>query len=122
MEFHIEYQGVQTYRIRDIIKIRTPRLLIFSDRVDRNISKMKALLQGQSPPLGLKSLCPHVKTVKSNWAVKRLMSAGISFFKCSLNELDLLLQAGAKEILIAYPLLIADAEIVLERKKAFPQS
>jgi D-serine deaminase-like pyridoxal phosphate-dependent protein len=109
MEFVFRQISARPYRINEIEKIHTPRLLVFSDRVLRNIDSMKRLLEAFHPPLSFANLCPHVKTHKSAWVTKQLLSAGISFFKSTLNEVNLLIKAGAPQIFIAYPLLEADA-------------
>jgi D-serine deaminase-like pyridoxal phosphate-dependent protein len=109
MEFVLQQISARPYRINKVEKIRTPRLLVFSDRVLRNIDSMKRLLGAFDPPLNFDNLCPHVKTHKSAWVTEQLLSAGISFFKSTLNEVNLLIKAGAPQIFIAYPLLEADA-------------
>lgn len=113
MDFYLE-GSPHPYRINGAETIRTPRLLIFEDRVEYNIIAMKRLLASLAPPLSLKALCPHVKTHKSIWATQKLVDAGISFFKSTLNELQMLIDASVKRIFIAYPLLPNDIEQLAE--------
>lgn len=108
MKFVLQQIG-RPYQINEVEKIRTPRLLVFSDRVLRNIDSMKRLLEAFDPPLTVAQLCPHVKTHKSVWVTKKLLTAGISFFKSTLNEVKMLIESGAEAIFIAYPLLETDA-------------
>ncbi|MDZ7315321.1 MAG: alanine racemase [candidate division KSB1 bacterium] len=119
MDFYLE-KSPRPYRINRVETIRTPQLLVFEDRVERNIEAMRRLLANLEPPLGLDALCPHVKTHKSIWTTKKLAAAGISFFKSTLNELQMLADAGAKRIFIAYPLLPNDVEQVAEFAEARP--
>jgi D-serine deaminase-like pyridoxal phosphate-dependent protein len=110
----------RNYEIMDMEKIYTPRLCVFSDRVSQNIEKMKSILESAFPDTGFKHLCAHVKTHKSPDIVKMQRDAGIQSFKASLNEVDMLIDSGVKEIFIAYPLLIQDAEQTAEKIKSNP--
>jgi len=101
--------GQQTYIIKDIEKIRTPRLLVFSDRVQNNLQRMKNYLEEVVPNSGYKHLCPHVKTNKSSYIIKQMLAAGITDFKATPNEVEMLIDCGVNNIFIAYPLLYLDA-------------
>ncbi|MCK5147612.1 alanine racemase [bacterium] len=103
MEFQLNCR--HKYQINHPEKIMTPRLLVFEDRVQSNIDTMKAALEAAVPGSGFSLLCAHVKTHKSSLILKRLMHAGVSSFKVSLNEVELCLKAGVPEIFVAYPLL-----------------
>jgi len=109
------------YRINNVKSIDTPRLLVFHNRIDENIQRMKELLKGINPELSLKHLCPHVKTHKSLWTTNKLLQNGISFFKTTLHEIDMLCQSGAERIFLAYPLLPADAEKVSSLIRNYPR-
>ena len=51
-------------------------------------------------------IVPHVKTHKSADVLRMQIDAGMTSFKCAtLNEAELLARGGAKEIIVAYPLL-----------------
>ncbi len=121
MEFYLSTSD-RPYKIQDVNKIRTPRLLVFQDRVLDNIKTMGRLLAQANPNMSLAHVCPHVKTHKSKWVTKELLNAGISFFKTTLNELNILLEAGASDIFIAYPLLNWDAKHVKQAIKAHPHA
>ena len=109
MEFYLESLSKKPYRISSPESIHTPRLILFRDRFEYNIITMERLLQSVSPEFGLTCLWPHTKTHKSLWVTERLMAAGISSFKASPNEVDMLFKAGVKEIFVAYPLTYKDA-------------
>ena len=100
--------------------IQTPRLIVFKDRIHDNISRMSDLLQAADPNVTLSDLCPHVKTQKSVLVTRLLLEKGVSFFKASINEVDLLVQSGAPFIFVAYPLLELDARKIAGLKKQHP--
>ncbi len=107
-----------TYRIADPGRIITPRLLVWQERVQANINTMREMLQQVRSDADLSLLCPHVKTHKSGWVTQQLLDAGVSRFKATLNEVDMLLGCGAREIFVAYPLLQAQAAWLAERMAA----
>lgn len=119
MNFFIEHSS-KPYIINQPEVIRTPRLIVFQDRVESNIERMRQVLKSANPALGLQHLCPHVKTNKSIRMTKMLLEAGVSFFKSSLNEIDMLVQTGARRIFVAYPLLKHDAEYVAQVMSEHP--
>jgi len=110
MDFILHGFSKQPYIISAPEKIATPRLLVFRDRVELNIQKMKELLEKLSPGFALASLWPHVKTHKSPWVTQKLKNAGITTFKATPNEVEMLVQAKVRNIFVAYPLLLKDAQ------------
>lgn len=120
MEFKID-GAVAPYVIRRPEDIATPRLLVFQDRVEFNIQRMQQLLRAANPELDVHNLWPHVKTTKSTWATQVLMQHGISFFKATMNEVDMLAQSGAEHIFVAYPLLAHDAQRLARLADAHPE-
>lgn len=117
MEFTLPAYGT-TYRIADPGAIMTPRLLVWQERVAGNIDTMREMLQRVRPGADLSLLCPHVKTHKSAWVTRQLMAAGVRRFKATLNEVDMLLACGVKEIFVAYPLPGAQAQWLAQRMAA----
>ncbi len=105
MEFYLRDISPEPYKIAEPRVIPTPRLLLFRNRLENNIAKMKQLLNSINPSYDLGQLCPHVKTHKSIWVTQQLIKNGISFFKATPNEIDMLLKAGVKKIFVSYPLL-----------------
>jgi len=51
-----------------------------------------------------------------------MTESGIDHFKCSLNELEMLLEAGAPNVFLAYPLVPAAAERVAELAAGHPRT
>ncbi len=94
------------------VPISTPRLLVYRELVEENISLLRRHLESVVPGSGFRHLATHVKTHKSAWAARKQLDAGITKYKCTLNELDMTLEAGAKDVFVAYPLVAHDADRV----------
>jgi D-serine deaminase-like pyridoxal phosphate-dependent protein len=108
------------YSVDGLQLLSTPRLLVFRRHVEGNIDRMRSLLEDVAPGSGFRHLSSHAKTHKSRWVAEELVARGVESHKCTLHELDLLLDAGAREVFVAYPLLASDADRVLERAAASP--
>lgn len=87
------------YKVANAGEIDSPALLIYKDLVMENIKEAVRLV-------GLpQRLRPHVKTHKSPEVVRLMLNAGITKFKCStIAEAEMLVKAGAEDILLAYQL------------------
>ena len=73
------------YRVRDESNLMTPALLVYPNRVKKNIESMIEI-SGD-----VNRLIPHVKTYKMSTIVKLQMGYGIKEFKCAtLGELKML--------------------------------
>jgi len=107
------------YPVEQAVALSTPRLLVYRRMVEENISLLRRYLEEVVPGSGFRHLNTHVKTHKSAWVTRLLCSSGIRKFKCTLQELDMLLEERAGDILVAYPLLPHDAERVAERIARF---
>lgn len=76
----------------------TPAVLIDTGRVRENIATTLGYVR--SP----RAWRAHVKTARLRWTVEVLLEAGVTRFKAStLSEVALLLEAGAQDVLLAYP-------------------
>src|SRR5690606_15604944 len=103
-----------TYQIKDTSKLASPSLLVYPAKVRANLEKVK----GQ---IDLDRLRPHIKTIKCKELIQMQLDAGITKFKCAtLKEVNLLLELGAKDILIAYPLVANQMEQFLYLIKKNP--
>jgi D-serine deaminase-like pyridoxal phosphate-dependent protein len=88
------------YEFVDPTGLLSPSLLIFRDLVQQNLTKMLAIA-GKSARLR-----PHVKTHKMAAIVRMEVEFGISRHKCAtIAEAEMLAAAGAKDVLLAYPLV-----------------
>lgn len=105
------------YELNDPQEIDSPTLLVYKDRVAQNIQTM-IRIAGDA-----ERLVPHVKTHKMTEVVKMQLAAGISQFKCAtIAEAEMLADAGAKNILLAYQLAFPKAKRFISLIKKFPGS
>jgi D-serine deaminase-like pyridoxal phosphate-dependent protein len=94
-----------TFRIAEAAHVLTPALLIDRDRVQHNVATTLHLLGGDT-----NRWRPHVKTAKLGYIMQMLVHAGVRQFKCATSlELSVACQAGADDVLVAYPLIGANA-------------
>lgn len=85
------------YIVRNEGEITSPALLIYRERVEKNIAKMIEVAGNKD------LLRPHVKTHKMAGITKLLMKHGIRRFKCAtIAEAEMLAMCGAEDILLAY--------------------
>lgn len=110
------------YRINAPEQLATPRLLVFQDRIKRNIQNMRKKLDAIAPGSEFRHLCPHVKTNKSTLLTRQLVAAGISDVKVTMREVEVAVEAGAKNIFVAYPLLEHEALALARLIKQRPQT
>src|SRR5215472_4540192 len=93
------------FRIAEAARVLTPALLIDRDRVQHNIVTALHLLGGDA-----NRWRPHVKTTKLGYVMQMFVDAGVRQFKCATSlELSVACQAGADDVLVAYPLIGANA-------------
>ena len=87
-------------------RLCTPALVIYGDVVRGNIAKV---IEACGSP---RRWQPHIKTVKSSWAVEALCEAGVRHFKCATSrEAELLASTLARrpaaegpfDVLVAFP-------------------
>ncbi len=104
------------YRIKGIEQVLTPALAIYAEKVEANIATTLRLL-GDDPDRWR----PHVKTAKLGCIMRRLVERGVTHFKCATTlELTTAIEAGASDILLAYPAVGANARRVQEIADQFP--
>jgi D-serine deaminase-like pyridoxal phosphate-dependent protein len=89
-----------TYDFENPESLFSPSLLIFRDLVHRNLETMIAAAGSTE------RLRPHVKTHKMAAIVRMEVELGITKHKCAtIAEAEMLAAAGARDVLLAYPLL-----------------
>jgi D-serine deaminase-like pyridoxal phosphate-dependent protein len=107
--------ALDVYRIADVDRVITPALAIYPEIVDANIGATLRLLGGDASRWR-----PHVKTAKLGSIMRRLVEHGIANFKCSTSlELATACEAGAHDVLIAYPMVGANARRVRDISERF---
>ncbi len=104
--------------IINLHNIDSPSLLIFKEKVERNIDKMIAIAGGDTS-----RLMPHIKTNKMENIVKMMISKGIKQFKsATIAEAELAAGAGAEKVIIAHQLLGPKIERLLNLIEKFPNT
>jgi D-serine deaminase-like pyridoxal phosphate-dependent protein len=107
---------LDTYRIKDAGQILTPALLIYPAIVDANIRATLKMV-GNDP----NRWRPHIKTAKVAAVLKQLLAHAVGNFKCSTTlELLTACEARAKDVLVAYPMMGANARRTREIAAEFP--
>jgi D-serine deaminase-like pyridoxal phosphate-dependent protein len=100
----------EIYRIGNAEELLTPALAVYPKAVAGNIEQTICLLGGSADRWRV-----HIKTAKLNYTVRMLLDRGVANFKCATTlELLSACQAGAKDILLAYPSIGANARRVRE--------
>jgi D-serine deaminase-like pyridoxal phosphate-dependent protein len=89
----------QGYRVANPDELPTPAMLVFRDHARHNIRSVCEVANGGQ------NLFTHVKTHKSDAVTRMQIAMGIDQFKCAtLAELEMVLRAGARKAVLAYPL------------------
>ncbi len=89
-------QNQKWYEIEGTEQLISPSLLVYPDRIEKNIQTMIAIAGDPN------RLRPHVKTHKIAEIIALQRSYGIHKFKCAtIAEAELLAQCGARDILLA---------------------
>lgn len=101
-----------------LANVRTPALLIEPDLVRANIQAIVAQLHGDP-----RRWRPHVKTAKLAAMMRAMLDGGLTRFKCATTlELRTLLDAGARDVLVAFPHVGANAARIIELARAHPDA
>ncbi len=109
---------VDAYKVEDTEHLLTPALLVYPEVVDTNISATLKMA-GDDPDRWR----PHLKTAKMPAIVQLLIAHGVTQFKCSTTlELLMACQAGASDILLAFPVMGANAARVKDIAVRYPRA
>ncbi len=104
------------YRLENANDLLTPALLIYPEIVDANIAAT-IRMAGNDP----NRWRPHIKTAKIPAIVELMMAHGVLQFKCSTTlELLVACQSGAEDVLLAFPVMGANAARVKEIAARYP--
>ncbi len=86
------------FEIDNIDEIASPTMLIYPDRIERNLQRMIRWAGGDASRLR-----PHVKTHKLPRVVAMKLAAGITKFKAStIAEVEMVAASGGRDIVLAY--------------------
>ena len=109
--------NLKWYEIKDERNVVSPALLIYPERIEKNIRTMIEMAGGTE------FLWPHIKTHKMAEIIRLQMDQGIHKFKCAtLTEAKLLAQCGAKDILLALQPVGPNLERFFDLMEQFPNS
>ncbi len=104
------------YRVSEAERLLTPALLVYPDLVNANIAATLRVMGGDA-----NRWRPHLKTAKMPWVIRCLIAHGVTHFKCATTrELLVACESGARDVLIAYPVVGANARRVAEIAQVFP--
>ncbi|MGB5428280.1 D-TA family PLP-dependent enzyme [Eudoraea sp.] len=109
--------GKNWYELDNPEEIVSPSLLVYPDRIEKNIALMISMIGDVS------RLRPHIKTHKTAEIIKMQMQHGIQKFKCAtIAEAELLAQCGAKDILLALQPVGANLNRLFQLITTYPNS
>lgn len=104
-------------KIINIQTVDSPALVVFPDRVQRNIDRAMAMVGD------IGRLRPHIKTHKSADVVRLMLLAGITQFKCAtIAEAEMLGQCGAPDVVLAYQVIGPKLQRFIDLIKKYPQT
>ncbi len=94
----------------------TPSLVLWPDRIARNIDAMLAMVGGNASRLR-----PHVKTHKLGPLVRLQIARGIARYKAAtIAEAEMTAEAGAADVLLAYPAVGPTVDRLIALAQKFP--
>ena len=104
------YPWNERYRITALDDVLTPALLIYPEAIAANISRTLQVLGGDADRWRV-----HIKTAKLSYTLRLLIENGVRSFKCATSlELLMACREGAADVLVAYPMVGANARRVRE--------
>ncbi len=107
----------ERYRVTDAERVMTPALILYPDIVASNVAQTLRLLEGNA-----ERWRPHIKTAKLAYTLRLLVEHGVKNFKCATTlELLIACRNGAADVLVAYPVMGANARRLDEIAKQFPE-
>lgn len=108
---------MEWYSIRNAETLDTPALVIYPERVKRNISLVKTFVSD------VRNLRPHIKTNKCPQVVGMMLKEGITKFKCAtIAEAEMLGTEGAPDVLFAFQPVGPKARRFCEVHRRFPET
>ncbi len=110
-------QNPDWYKISNAENLATPALLVYPERIEKNIQTMIKIAGGTE------NLRPHIKTHKIAEIINLQLQYGITKFKCAtIAEAELLAMCKAKDILLAMQPIGLNAHRFVQLIKKYPNS
>jgi D-serine deaminase-like pyridoxal phosphate-dependent protein len=111
-----EFPRDERHRVAGIEDVLTPALVVYPEIVASNIARTLHQLGGDPDRWR-----PHIKTAKLAYTLRMLVERCVRSFKCATTlELLVACNSGAADVLLAYPVVGANARRVLEIANQFP--
>jgi D-serine deaminase-like pyridoxal phosphate-dependent protein len=112
-----EFPWGPAYRISDPEDVLTPALVVYPEIIASNIARTLELLGGNADRWRV-----HIKTAKLAYTLRLLLERGVRNLKCATTlELLTACHSGAADVLLAYPVMGANARRVRETAEQFSQ-
>jgi len=110
-----EFPWDQGYRVTGLEDVLTPALVVYPEVIGANIERTFDLLGGAD------RWRVHLKTAKLGYAMRALIERGVRHFKCATTlELLVACRSGAADVVLAYPVMGANARRAREIADQFP--
>lgn len=104
------------YSVANSAEIPSPALVLFRDLIERNLAEMIRIAGSAE------RLRPHCKTHKMPALTRRELELGIERHKCAtIAEAEMLAQAGAQDIFLAYNIVGPNVARVIALLQKYPQ-
>lgn len=104
------------YAFAGVDRVLTPALIVYPELVDANIRATLRMMDGDP-----NRWRPHIKTAKIASVIRQMIGHGIRCFKCSTTlELLTACEAGADDVLLAFPVTGANARRTMDIAVQFP--
>ena len=111
-----EFPWDERHRMTGIEDVLTPALVVYPEIVASNVARTLHLLGGDA-----NRWRAHIKTAKLAYTLRMLVERGVRNFKCATTlELLVACRSGAADVLLAYPVMGANARRVREVANQFP--
>jgi D-serine deaminase-like pyridoxal phosphate-dependent protein len=112
-----EYPWDERYRVTNAEDVLTPAFVVYPEIVASNVTQTLRLLGDAD------RWRAHIKTAKLGYTVRLLLEHGVRTFKCATTlELLVACRSGATDVLLAYPVVGANARRVREIAEQFPEA
>jgi D-serine deaminase-like pyridoxal phosphate-dependent protein len=99
-----------SYHVSDLEHVMTPALVLYPEIIASNVGRTLDLLDANP-----ERWRAHIKTAKLAYTLRTLLDRGVRNFKCATTlELLTACESGANDVLVAYPVMGANAQRVRE--------
>src|SRR5580704_1264889 len=110
-----EFPWDERHYVAGVEDILTPALVVYPEIVASNVARTLDLLAGDPDRWRV-----HIKTAKLDYTLRMLVERDVRNFKCATTlELLIACRSGATDVLLAYPVVGANARRVREIAEQF---